>query len=269
MRNAAGSGNWNREEAVMHSSFVGKTDAEVTEVFGRIFEHHVPPGLDVEGRAADRRAAVEELAKLYMTTPVTLDVRQNREKRLAGSNVTGTVYETTCAIIEKMEAYGLEIGDERIWWHTARLRQESEDRLRADIERREREFAGRVEAARAAIEAQREDLRVRESGIGHEKADLEARERRVAERERDVGRWEAAAAHREERRSVILEEMREGGLLGASPIKSLYLARLELEADDERADQEARTEAVARIEKERVFNILTYPVRGLLAIFMP
>ena len=249
----------------MNSSFVGMTDAEVTEVFGMIFDHYVPPELDAEEMAGERKAAVEELAGLYMTTPVTLDLRQNRDKRMKGLNITGTVADATRMIIEKMQAYGLRIDDERIWWQTARLRQESEDRLRArlqaDIES--------AEVERVTIEAQRHDLQVRESGFGHETASLEARERLVRKRERDVGRREAAVAQKEHRRSVILEEMKEGGLLGASPMKSLCRAKLELEAVGEREGQNAQVAAVAQIEKERVFNIVTYPIRAILAAFMP
>ena len=242
----------------MDSSFVNKTDAEVTEIFGQIFDHYVPPELNAD----ERKAAVAELASLYMTTPVTLDERQNSDFRRRGLNISGTVYRTTCEIIEKMQAYDLQVDDPRIWWHTARLRQESEDRLRAqlqdDMERREREFSERAAAAWTAIEARWDDLEAQESEI----ADLDARER-------DVERREVTVARRENRRTIILEEMQEGGMLGTSPMKSLYRAKLELEAVERHWDPEACMALVAREDKERVFNIVTYPVRGALAIFMP
>ena len=104
----------------MRSELLNMTKEDVTEVFGQIFDHYVPEDLNDD----DRNEAVARLAALFGTTSVTLGTRQNAEKRLVGNNITGTVFDTMCYLIEKIETFGLRIDDERIWWHSNRLEAE-------------------------------------------------------------------------------------------------------------------------------------------------
>lgn len=253
----------------MDSSFIGMTDEEVTTWFGRLFDHYIPADLDGD----ERKEAVAELADLFRTTSITLDIRQNEKKRLAGGNITGTVKDKMCFLLEKMQAYRLRIGDERIWWHSERLRRGAEASLTAellaDIQAREAALERRRRANDASVEKERAEMRWRENELAAQESSLEAAKEDIAERERNMARREttiadreAAVTGRENRRRIVLEEMQEGGLLGASPGKSLFLAKLELESANHQ--QRQRWE-----EKENVFNILTAPVRGVLALLMP
>lgn len=264
----------------MNSEHLQLTDKEVTDWFGKLFDHHVPGCLEAE----EREKAVKCLAKRFGVTTTTLDIRQNTEKRLAGENISATVYLVMCYLIEKMQTYGLDVDDERIWWHTSRLTAELQglNPLRDELERRsadlvqgEQDLAEATEAAQVdkrAWERQREaeerqlDKDMQTYHVRNE--DLKREERRVAREANAVEQERASMRSDPTRRQIILEEMQDGGLLGDSPYVSLLLAKLALErgSSHDRAPTDAWRD---RLEKEQVFNLLTYPIRIVLAIFMP
>lgn len=265
----------------MNSEYLGLTDGEVTDRFGELFDHHVPAHLD----ATEREMAVNRLANRFGVTATTLDFRQNTEKRLAGGNITATVYLMMCYLIEKMQTYGLEVDDERIWWHSSRLATELRSLipLRDELDRREADLAQRetdlaeaienVEADKRAWERRREEERrqldedkqafqLREEGLKRE-------ERRVATEAEAVERERSSMRDVSTRRRIVLEEMEDGGMLEASPYVSLLLAKLALEQNLPSYERGSANAWRARLEKERVFNLLASPIRLVLAIFMP
>ena len=260
----------------MRTDMLKLTKRKVTTLFGEIFDHNVSADLNSD----ERKAAVGRLAELFGTTSVTLDgpgpSRQNA-KRLAGRDISGTVFDTMCYLIEKAQTYDVPIDSPRIWLHSAILQQEVEERLRAefdaeieslkaDFARREAELTQAAERARADLEAQRHEsaeqsrqMALDRAAIESERADLDAWR---AEMAREAG----LLAEQGHPRRVILTEMRDGGMLGASPKESVHSAQLRLMAMSGSGSSKKSRD---RMIKEEAFHTIAAPVRWVLDVLLP
>ncbi len=261
----------------MRNELLKMTKGEVTTEFGKLFDRYVPPALSDD----DRKEAVECLANRLGTTSVTLDGRDRQNaKRLAGEPITGTVFDTTCYLIEKMQTYSVEITDEKIWEHSSTLQAAAEARLKTEFDaktdtlkaefdaevarlknnysRREAEITEAAGQERALIETEKEQLARMEQGLATRKANLDARQATLNKEASEL-------ADPEHPRRVILKEMAHWGLLGASYRQSLFSAKLKLEA----MSGSGSKKAMDRMVKEEAFHTITAPVRWVLAVLMP
>lgn len=258
--------------------------AQITPLYGELFDHYVPAMLS----DAERKVALERLAERFDTSVATINRGYDATQDLTGNGITGTVLRTMCYLVEKMQTYNLEIIDERLWSHSATLQQEAEAGLRtefdAEIEsltadfarreeeltraaaRREEELTQAAERAHADLEARRDEfdeqsrqLALDRDTIASERADLDAWREELA-READL------LAERGHPRRVILAEMRDGGLLGASPRESVYSAQLRLMAMSGSGSYKKTRD---RRVKEAAFHTITAPVRWVLDVLLP
>lgn len=226
----------------MNSSILGMTDADVTRGFVQLYN-----------RFPSDKEAQEQLAKLFDVSPKT--IRDQFQRTAKGKNISATLLAKMCWLIYMARASQTHVRDPELLDPSSELRQEALYALRAEL-REEIE-----EELREEIEALKEEMAERRMKEKAEKQTMKQREENVTRRERKV----AQSGHR---RRIILEEMTEGGLLEPSATKSLLGAKLELEAGDQCENQEAQMKSVARMEKEKVFNILSSPIRAILALFM-
>ena len=261
------------EGRALNSGLLGMTDAVVTEHFGRLYDWY--PSDD---------EAEEKLAALFDVSPNTIRI-QNR-KRLQGADLTATILNKMCWLIEKAQIEQTYLSDSALLQHGPFLRRKALDELRAelqgaieareaDLKRREKDSAEKMEVAWAEVKVQTERWQRGLADLARQKEALEAGKTAMARDKEEVERRESDVTRKENRARIVLEEFRkEDGLLDPSPTKSTLRAFLELEErrlhnfTNSPAAEKAKMELAHRERKERVFNILAAPLRLILAIAM-
>ena len=220
-------------------------------------------------------------------------VNNQNAKSAKGSPISGSALTLVYGLIEKAEAFGLEIDDQRLLQRSSALlkgyREEIAEELRdhlgeriAALEEREAELSRReeaVEKGRAGLqewETSLEEVQLggieRRSSLYQREREVDARAAEVRKREEEVAAQIAEVKWREERTSegeIIWRALGMYGGLAPEPRKSLALARAEFEEQYHGRPgawvdrKRAKSRRINLEQRERTFNIITAPLRIL------